>query len=335
MIQLVSQKQVALDIISGRADADTIQRLFNKQLSLSEFELLECLVFLLFHTHYRSRAYGLLQSLPVHMKVQYAGMEKANPKAQFFLLMEALKHREKSIIKAQIDNQQFPDHLLTIIASEGDSPVLELLLARSDLLASHPQLLDLLKKNPAYRVGTSKAVEKPTTLSGKELLIKATSEAMIAEDGAGGPAAVSAVEVKKRAITLIQHIMGLSVSERLKLAYKGNRSERTILLNDSNKVVALAVLGSPKITSDEIMQIVNNRAVDQEIIARICSTREWTKTYAIVLGLLHNPKTPVSYAMGFIKQLHDRDLKKLLDDRNINPAIRYMARNFFKSKEKG
>ena len=49
---------------------------------------------------------------------------------------------------------------------------------------------------------------------------------------------------------------------------------------------------------------------------------------------MQNPKTPINRAISFVKQLHDRDLKLLAQDRNISPVIRNLAQNLQKQKEK-
>ena len=47
-------------------------------------------------------------------------------------------------------------------------------------------------------------------------------------------------------LTLAQRIMKMSIAEKIKLATKGNKEARSYLLRDSNKLVAVAVIRSPK-----------------------------------------------------------------------------------------
>jgi hypothetical protein len=54
----------------------------------------------------------------------------------------------------------------------------------------------------------------------------------------------------------------------------------------------------------------------------------------VLLALVENPKTPINRALGFVKQLHDRDLKLISRDRNTSPVIRVLAENLIKQKEK-
>ncbi|MGH9389890.1 MAG: hypothetical protein ACRD1Z_09755, partial [Vicinamibacteria bacterium] len=67
----------------------------------------------------------------------------------------------------------------------------------------------------------------------------------------------------------------MSVPERMKLALRGNKEVRLILLQDATRLVSRLVLRNPKITEDEIVAITHNRSVDEEILRIIGERREW------------------------------------------------------------
>jgi len=98
--------------------------------------------------------------------------------------------------------------------------------------------------------------------------------------------------------------------------------------------VQLAVIESPKMADDEVLIHTRNLSLSGEIIGKIANNREWTKNYSIIMALVQNPKTPIHRAISFIKQLHSRDLKLLIQDRNVNPVIRNLATNLQKEKER-
>ena len=112
----------------------------------------------------------------------------------------------------------------------------------------------------------------------------------------------------------------------------GTKVERMILVRDPNKMVANAVIESPKITQEEISLLIKNRSVPGEIIGKIANNREYTKNYSIVLGLIQNPKTPITSAISFIKKLHVRDLQLIIRDKEVNPIIKTLAFNYHKEK---
>lgn len=126
--------------------------------------------------------------------------------------------------------------------------------------------------------------------------------------------------------TTLQRIAGMSVAQRVSLAMKGTREERAILIRDSNKLVAVAVLSSPKLTESEVESIARMANVSEEILRIIAQNRVWTKNYAVVAALAKNPKTPVPIAMNLLARLNDRDLRALSTDRNVADIVRITAR---------
>jgi hypothetical protein len=139
-------------------------------------------------------------------------------------------------------------------------------------------------------------------------------------------------QAEQKALTTLQEINAMSISERIKLALTGSKTQRMILVKDANKMVAMAVLESPKIGVDEVALLARNKSVAGEIIANISKKREWTKNYGIILELVHNPKTPIKDALGFVKKLHMRDLHLISRDKNVNPVVRQLAMNYYRTK---
>ena len=121
-------------------------------------------------------------------------------------------------------------------------------------------------------------------------------------------------------------ISSLSVLERMKLAMKGTREQRSVLVRDSNKLVAAAVLSSPKINEAEIESFTKMGNVTEDVLRIIGQNRAWTKNYAIILGLCKHPKTPPAIAMSFVQRLNEKDLKALTTDRNAKEGLRLLAK---------
>ena len=85
------------------------------------------------------------------------------------------------------------------------------------------------------------------------------------------------------------------------------RSTRSFLIRDPNRLVSLAVLGSPKITEAEIEGIAGMKNVSDEVLRRIGNNRDWTKKYTVISSLVKNPRTPLPIAMGFVSRLQPRE----------------------------
>ena len=123
-------------------------------------------------------------------------------------------------------------------------------------------------------------------------------------------------------------IATLPVMDRLKLAMKGTREQRAVLIRDPNKLVSVAVLSSPKLTDAEIESFTRMGNVSEDVLRIIGHNRSWTKNYSVMAGLVKNPKTPPTIAMSLINRLNMRDIKALAVDRNVPEALRIAARKF-------
>ena len=125
-----------------------------------------------------------------------------------------------------------------------------------------------------------------------------------------------------------QVLATLPVIGRMKLAMRGTREQRAKLIRDSNRLVAAAVLSSPKLTEAEVEAFARMANLAEDILRVIATNRAWTKNYNVVAGLARNPKTPPALAMGFLQRLNDRDLKMISIDRNVSEPVRLAARKF-------
>lgn len=121
-------------------------------------------------------------------------------------------------------------------------------------------------------------------------------------------------------------IRAMSVGERLKLALRGNRDSRTLLLRDANRLVQRLVLQNPRITDEEIIALAKNRNIDSELLDGISRRKEWVSNYQVRLALTTNPKTPLAMAVRFVPTLLPRDLRLLAKSKNVPAAINGMAK---------
>jgi hypothetical protein len=125
-------------------------------------------------------------------------------------------------------------------------------------------------------------------------------------------------EVEK---SLLLQLQDMPVAAKIKLALRGNREARMLLIRDTNKVIRRLVLRNPRIGEEELLMVANTRTADDELLRTIAENRDWTMNYQIRLALVLNPKTPLLYAMRFIGGLHDRDIRRLAKSKNVPVAV--------------
>ena len=158
-----------------------------------------------------------------------------------------------------------------------------------------------------------------------------TADEVIEEFGELGDENAPPMEEGKR-LTLAQRIMKMSIAEKIKLATKGNKEARSYLLRDTNKLVSVAVIRSPKITDGEILAVANNRAAQDDVLRVVYNNREWLKMYPVKLALTKNPKVPLPKALQFLAQLRESEVKDLTKNKNVPSGVQLMARKMIDKK---
>jgi len=132
-------------------------------------------------------------------------------------------------------------------------------------------------------------------------------------------------EVPPERVSLIRRVMFMNAKDRMKLAMKGDREARSILIRDSNRVVATAVIQNPRVTDQEVENIAAMRTVADEVLRLIAINRNWARSYPIIHNLVRNPRTPIPTVISTLPRIRTKDLKNLSQNRNVSEATRRQA----------
>jgi len=132
--------------------------------------------------------------------------------------------------------------------------------------------------------------------------------------------------------SVLQKIAKLDVKGRIQLAVKGTKEERSILVRDGTKIVALAVLDSPKISDGEVEKFATQKNVLEAVLRSIPMKRRFAKNYAVVRNLTFNPRTPLDVGLGLMKNLLVQDLKHLSGNKEVSETVRKLALRMFKQR---
>jgi hypothetical protein len=124
----------------------------------------------------------------------------------------------------------------------------------------------------------------------------------------------------------------LSVFDKIKLARLGNAEARSLLVRDRNKLVAAAAVRSPKVQDQEILAFAKARNVADTVLRIIAASREWTRSYPVKLALASNPKCPQQWAIRFLGQLQERDLRAIMKSKDVPAAVSTHARRLLQRK---
>jgi hypothetical protein len=132
--------------------------------------------------------------------------------------------------------------------------------------------------------------------------------------------------------SVLQKIARLDIKGRIQLAMKGTKEERSILVRDGTKIVALAVLDSPKISDGEVEKFASQRNVLEAVLRGIPLKRRFMKNYAVVRNLVFNPRTPLDISLALMKNLLVADLRNLCGNKEVADTVRKLALRMFKQK---
>jgi hypothetical protein len=143
-------------------------------------------------------------------------------------------------------------------------------------------------------------------------------------------------ETEKNRENLLHKINQMDTDERIKLAIMGNREVRTILICDTDRTVAVAVLKNPRLSDIEVILIAQSKTVGEEVLREIGTSRKWARIYQVKVTLVNNPKTPSHVALNFIRHLRDRELQALARNKNVLGVVANTAKKIVQEKrEKG
>jgi hypothetical protein len=169
------------------------------------------------------------------------------------------------------------------------------------------------------------------TVVSTEKVAGESSGAAAATAARAKPAAGTVVPPGKRD-NAVQKINRLDIKGRIQLALKGNKEERSLLIRDGTKVVALAVLEAPKLSDGEVEKFALQKNVLEAVLRQIPLKRRFMKNYIVVRNLVSNPRTPLDLGLGLMKHLQTQDLKNISANKEVSETVRKLAMKMYKQK---
>jgi hypothetical protein len=231
-----------------------------------------------------------------------------------------------------------------MLASSETTSVVEAAIAETD--PPDPLVEGAVKKyleeNVAELAAEQDKLFQPLEGTLEEVIAEATDGAPQVSAAVQEPAATAAAPApaKKPPIataddrrdSALQKIAKLGIQGRITLAMRGTKEERAILIRDSTKLVAMAVLDSPKISDAEVEKFALQKNVLEAVLRGIPMRRKFAKNYSIMRNLVFNPRTPLDLSLGLIKNLLVHDLKNLSGNKEVSDTVRKLGLRMFKQK---
>ncbi len=294
----------------------------------------------------RRRAHATLSSWTIEQLNPLLRRRGASPDAlRYFLNQDTLR---SELLPTLLTNRSTPQDAVADLAAVADMGTIKIMLDNIDRLRTNA--LVALKNNASYmtlyenrETGAEDGfVFEPNLL--EMLIIEArmederegyvglTDEEIEEHDKAIAEAEAKGDEDAKH-LSIYAKIAKMSVSQKVQTAIKGGREERAMLIRDSSKVVARAVLGSPKLTDSEVENFSNAKNVSDEVLRMISQNRKFMKNYSVMKNLANNPRTPLDVGLPMLNRLIITDLRVVATNKNVSETIRKMADKMAKAKK--
>jgi len=303
-----------------------------------------------------------LADIPVRALFEFAANDQSEVSHLESLLNVAT---DQLVIEALIRNRSVSDAAIVALARRAPASVQDVIIINQARILRAPQILDALLENPQISPDVRRRVtetreeffEKKARMleileleqqaareeygdeTGKivapdapldeiaDLLERAAAEG----DEVAGPS-VTLNDVEKRddkKFAIWARLGFMTVSEKVQLAFKGDRLIRMLLVRDRNKLVCSAVLRNPRMTDQEVEAIASMRNVDENVLRMVGTRRDWVGKYNVASTLCRNPKCPIGVVLPLINRLTLRDLKGLKDDKGISQVVRENAKRLY------
>lgn len=341
---------VAEAILSARAPVGVMRSAARGALSLPPADMLKILVYLSGQPPWSADATQTLAGFNEESLCQVLASAEA-PVAVLQYFCDPSNARP-GLIPALSENPAVPIAGLARLAECGSADYAEILLASLRVQAS-PEVLSAIARNPQLAPEALQKVNdllssapatnpeaSPYSSSSAEVSGYETQHAAEIAAAEGIPFSLNDAQQSELAemaedegrLTMLQKIAAMKVGERIKLAMLGARDERFVLIRDTNKVVAMAVLESPKIGETEMESYAAMKNIQEDVLRAISRNRRFMKHYGVARALTNNPRTPIDVSLPLISHLTSLDLQQLARNKNIADTVRKLALRLYRTK---
>jgi hypothetical protein len=346
-----------VDLIrSGSAPTAIMRRAAQGTLSLPASEAIEILVALAEDRELGAEAEQTLGNWDEPSLIEVASCT-GTPAGVLTHLLEYHTGRA-AVVAALCKNPELPLKELEATARQAGAETLQAM-TQSDRVRSSSRLLELMAANPASEPTRPKLNQWVAAAHGREadeiavhFLARHADEVarvdgqhfelVASGEGEDDPIDNLMSRVKKgetpvrpeeiAQLSLLQRLDRMRVGDRIKLAVRGNREERMILIRDRSKLVSWAVLESPKVSEAEMESFASMKNIQESVLRAISTKRKYMKLYGVLRALVSNPKTPLDVALPLLARLLIKDMHALAMNKNVNDTVRKLALKLYRIK---
>jgi hypothetical protein len=125
--------------------------------------------------------------------------------------------------------------------------------------------------------------------------------------------------------SLWDRLRALSRNEKILFAVKADRTERLILVQDNDPQVLYSLLKNPRLTVDEVVRVAKSSYLTYQTAELILKTGPWAASLDVRVALVHNPKTPPTFALRIVPTLPEAELRTIARGAATSMALKQAA----------
>lgn len=269
------------------------------------------------------------------------------------VLLDRLSRRYRTNESVLLDiarNSAVDDATIVFIASLPFPSLLEMIGRNQGRLERSPETVAALLSNPATPTAVVQLWQEHEERSAAAAVSETAREEEAAEDlPSFEPVLVEEDEKEEAAperplaaeadnalsakqLSIYSLLKKMSMGQKVALATKGNREVRNLLIRENNRMLCLKVLENPRLGEGDVEAYAKSTNISVDVLRGIANQKEWCKKYAIVRGLVFNPRAPLGITIDLIKRLTLKDIEFLSKNRNVPDTLRNTARRMLALK---
>lgn len=126
-------------------------------------------------------------------------------------------------------------------------------------------------------------------------------------------------------ISLWERLRDMTPPQKILLAPKADRVTRALLVQESDPQILFALLKNPRLSIDEVVRVAKSSFLSFQATELILKTNPWFSNLDVRLALVHNPRTPLPFALRILPTLPDREVRLIAKGAATSMALKQAA----------
>lgn len=125
--------------------------------------------------------------------------------------------------------------------------------------------------------------------------------------------------------SLWERLRGMTPPQKMLLAPKADRVTRALLVQESDPQILFALLKNPRLSIDEVVRVAKSSFLSFQAAELILKTSPWFSNLDVRLALVHNPRTPLPFALRILPTLPDHEVRPIAKGAATSMALKQAA----------